>query len=120
MKAACKGAAQAGGLTIGVLPGSDRRAANPYIKIPIITGMGEARNVIVVKSAQAVIAVDGSYGTLSEIGHALKNGIPVVGLGTWVVMKDGRADAGIIPAQTAAEAVALALDLATQPETENE
>jgi len=120
MKAACKGAVSAGGTTVGILPGNRRQAANPYVQIPVVTGLGEARNVVVVKSAQAVIAVDGGYGTLSEIGHALKNGVPVVGLNSWALSRDGRVDEAVIPAQTAAEAVGLALDLATQPEADDE
>jgi len=75
MEAACKGAQSEGGITIGVLPGDNRQAANPYVQIPIVTGMGYARNAIIVKSAQAIIAIDGVYGTLSEIGHALQSGI---------------------------------------------
>jgi uncharacterized protein (TIGR00725 family) len=110
MKAACKGASSAGGTTIGIIPGDDRQAANPYVQIPIVTGLGEARNVIVVKSAQAVIAVGGSYGTLSEISYALKNGIPVIGLNTWSLARDGRQDKSIITVQSPAEAVAKALD----------
>jgi uncharacterized protein (TIGR00725 family) len=120
MKAACKGAFSAGGTTIGILPGNKRQVANPYVRIPIVTGLGGARNIIVVKSAHVVIAVDGSYGTLSEIGYALKNGIPVVGLNTWSLSKEGKADYSVIPARSAAEAVALALDLAMQPEAEDE
>jgi uncharacterized protein (TIGR00725 family) len=111
MRAACKGASAEGGLTIGVLPGENRRAANPYVQVPIVTGLREARNVIVVKSAQAVIAVGGGYGTLSEIGHALRNGIPVIGLKTWSLLRNGQADSAIIPAGSPAEAVAIALDL---------
>lgn len=83
MEAACRGAKLAGGITVGVLPGTDPRDANPYVDIPIATGMGQARNVIIVSSSHAVIAISGGYGTLSEIGHTLKLGIPVVGLGTW-------------------------------------
>jgi uncharacterized protein (TIGR00725 family) len=89
MEAACRGAKSAGGLTIGILPGRTRRDANPYVDIPIVTGMGEARNVIVVSSGQSVIAVSGGYGTLSEIAHALKLRIPVVGLGSWRLSKEG-------------------------------
>ena len=73
MKAACKGASSEGGVTIGILPGENRQAANPYVQVPIVTGIGYARNIAVVKSAQAVIAIGGSYGTLSEIGHALQS-----------------------------------------------
>ena len=110
MEAACRGAIAEGGMTIGILPGESRRSANPYVQIPIVTGMGHARNVAVVKSAQAVIAIDGSYGTLSEIGHALQNGIPVIGLGTWSLSRNGQPDEAIIVAKNPAEAVEIALD----------
>jgi len=83
MAAAARGAQSAGGLTIGILPGYDRRDANPSIEIAIATGMGEARNVIVVASADAVVALEGEGGTLSEIGLAIKLGRPVVGLQAW-------------------------------------
>jgi len=113
MKAACKGASSEGGITIGILPGESRQSANLYVQIPIVTGLGEARNVIVVKSVQAVIAIGGSYGTLSEISHALKSGIPVIGLNTWSLSRNGRQDKSIIPAQNPTEAVDKALDLIT-------
>jgi len=112
MEAACRGANSEGGVTIGILPGENRQAANPYVQIPIVTGIGYARNVAVVKSAQAVIAISGSYGTLSEISHALQSGIPVIGLNTWSLSKNGQQDSSIIPVQNAAEAVELALELA--------
>jgi hypothetical protein len=93
MEAACRGAGQAGGTTVGLLPGTDRAAANPHVDIAIPTGLGEARNAIVVRTADVVIAVGGGYGTLSEIALALKMGRRVVGLGTWeidgVVVVDG-------------------------------
>ena len=111
MEAACKGASREGGLTIGVLPGDNRLSANPYVQIPIVTGIGYARNVAVVKSAQAVIAIDGSYGTLSEIGHALQSGIPIIGLNTWSLSIDGQEDKSIIPAKTPKEAVNKAIEL---------
>ncbi len=111
MEAACRGASSGGGLTIGILPGENRRAANSYVQIPIVTGIGYARNVAVVKSAQAVIAVGGSYGTLSEIGHALQSGIPVIGLGTWSLSKNGKTNGSIVSAQNSAEAVDMALEL---------
>jgi hypothetical protein len=111
MAAACKGATLAGGLTIGILPGDSRRSANPYVQIPIVTSLGEARNVIVVKTAQAVIAIGGGYGTLSEIGHALKNNIPVVGLNTWQLFRDGIPEAAIITAKDPADAVHKAISL---------
>jgi len=117
MKAACKGASSEGGTTIGILPGDNSRAANPYVQIPVVTGLGEARNVIVVKSVQAVIAIGGNYGTLSEISHALKNGIPVIGLNTWSLSRNGRQDKSIIPAQSPIEAVDKALDLVTSPKS---
>ena len=113
MTAACKGASTEGGVTIGVLPGVNRQTANPYVQLPIVTNLGEARNVIVVKSAQAVIAIDGSYGTLSEIGLALRSGIPVIGLNTWALSRDNQPDNSIIPAQNPADAVSKAFDLIT-------
>jgi uncharacterized protein (TIGR00725 family) len=113
MEAACKGAASEGGVTIGILPGETRRAANPYVQIPIVTGMGYARNVAVVKSSQAVIAIGGIYGTLSEIGHALQSDIPVIGLNTWSLSRNNQPDDSIIVAQSPAEAVDKALKLAT-------
>jgi uncharacterized protein (TIGR00725 family) len=109
MEAACKGASAENGLTIGILPGGSRQTANPYVQVPIVTSLGEARNVIVVKSAGAVIAIGGAYGTLSEIGHALRNGIPVVGLNTWLLSRNGQADNSIILAQNPADAVNKAL-----------
>ena len=113
MEAACKGAQSEGGVTVGILPGENRQAANPYVQIPIVTGIGYARNVAVVKSAQAVIAIGGSYGTLSEIGHALRSGIPVIGLNTWSLSRNGRQDNSIILAQNPTEAVNKALNLTT-------
>ncbi|MBA7574109.1 hypothetical protein ES708_15911 [subsurface metagenome] len=114
MEAACRGASSEGGVTIGILPGDDRQSANPYVRIPIVTGIGYARNVAVVKSSQAVIAVGGNYGTLSEISHALQSGIPVIGLNTWTISRNGKEDKAIISAQSAAEAVDKALELATK------
>ncbi len=111
MAAACKGASSVGGITIGILPGDSRQAANPYVQISIVTSIGYARNIIVVKSANAVIAVGGSYGTLSEISHALQSGIPVIGLNTWSLSRNGQPENSIILAQTPAEAVSKALDL---------
>ena len=106
MEAACRGAKSAGGVTVGVLPGGNRHAANPYVDIPIVTGMGEARNVIIVRSAQAAIAVDGEYGTLSEIAFCLKLGVPVVSLAGWDFSPD------IHVASSPEEAVEKALRLA--------
>jgi uncharacterized protein (TIGR00725 family) len=112
MEAACRGASSEGGITIGILPGEERQSANPYVQLPMVTGLGYARNVIVVKSAQAIIAIGGSYGTLSEIAYALQNGIPVIGLNTWSLSKNDQVDKSIIPARSAAEAVDMALSLA--------
>src|SRR4030042_5073140 len=96
MEAACRGAKAKGGWTVGILPGQDSSLANPCVDIPVVTGIGEARNVAVVKSAQAVIAICGGYGTLSEIAYALKSAIPVIGLNTWSLSRNGREDDSII------------------------
>lgn len=109
MAAACKGAHSAGGTTVGILPGSKREDANPYVDIPIVTTMGEARNVIVVCSGQAVIAIGGKYGTLSEIAYARRNNIPVIGLNTWAPSKDGKLDSSIVIAHNSRDAVDKAL-----------
>ena len=98
MAAACRGAREAGGLTLGLLPGSDRSAANPWVAVAVPTGLGELRNGLVVRAADAVVAVRGGFGTLSEIALALKLGKPVVGVGTWDIadvasMHDARAAA---------------------------
>jgi uncharacterized protein (TIGR00725 family) len=85
MEAACRGAREADGATLGILPGADRRAANPYVDVAVATGLGEARNALVVRAADALIAVGGAYGTLSEIALALKAGKPVLGLATWEI-----------------------------------
>ena len=112
MEAVCRGAKSKGGVTVGILPGQDSSMANPCVDIPVVTGIGEARNVAVVKSAQAVIAIGGSYGTLSEIAYALKSNIPVIGLNTWSLSRNGREDDSIIRVQTPAEAVDKAISLA--------
>jgi len=80
MEAACRGASAQGGHTIGILPGTDPADANPYVETVVTTGIGHARNVLVVLNGEAAIAVDGSSGTLSEVGHALNEGRPVAGL----------------------------------------
>lgn len=104
MAAACRGAKKENGVTIGVLPGQDKSEANPYVDIPIVTGLSDARNVIIARTADALIAVDGEFGTLSEIAFALKFNKPVVGLETWDVSEK------IIRAQTPREAVDRALE----------
>jgi uncharacterized protein (TIGR00725 family) len=85
MEAACRGARSEGGVAVGILPGLDRGAANPHVSVAVATGLGEARNALVVRAADALIAVGGAYGTLSEIALALKAGKPVIGLGTWEI-----------------------------------
>ena len=116
MEAACRGAKSKAGLTVGILPGQDSSTANPWVDVPVVTGIGEARNVAVVKSAQAVIAIGGSYGTLSEIAYALKSGIPVIGLNTWSLSRNGREDDSIVRVQSAVEAVNKAISLAKRRE----
>jgi uncharacterized protein (TIGR00725 family) len=83
MEGAARGCAEAGGLAVGVLPGLDRGAANPFIKISIPTGMGEGRNFLIVRASDVLIAISGGYGTLSEISLALKTGKTVIGIDTW-------------------------------------
>ncbi len=112
MEGACFGAKLAGGTTIGILPWNDPSDANRWVDIPICTGMGYARNVIVVKTGRATIAVGGAFGTLSEIGHALGDNIPVIGLGTWQLNRDGGVDKAIIVASDPVDAVDKALDAA--------
>ncbi len=83
MEGASKGCYEAGGMTVGILPGADRNSANPFIQLALPTGIGEARNVLVVRASDVVIALSGGYGTLSEIGFALRIGRPVIGIATW-------------------------------------
>lgn len=99
MRDSAKGSKEAGGLTIGILPGSDPSAANPYIDVAIATGMGEMRNALIVRAARGIIAVGGGAGTLSEIALALKTGKPVVAVRSWDVSPE------IIEAQGAEDAV---------------
>ncbi len=105
MEAASKGAREAGGTTVGILPGFGKEEANPFVDIPIITGLSDARNIIVVRSADAVIAVSGEYGTLSEIAIALKLGKPVIGIKTWDNIK------GVIYVNSPEEAIQKVLEL---------
>jgi uncharacterized protein (TIGR00725 family) len=113
MEAACRGALDAGGHTVGILPGPDRADANRYVEFPVVTNMGAARNTIVVLSADAVIAVDGSYGTLSEIALALVHAKPVVGIGTWrITAPDGSDETRVQRVDDAVEAVRTAVALA--------
>jgi uncharacterized protein (TIGR00725 family) len=110
MEAVCKGAKRKGGRTVGILPGTDRHSGNAYIDVPIVSTIGYARNVIVARTGQVVIAIGGWFGTLCEMAFALDAGIPVIGLKTWAIAKDGKTpEKGIIPASTPEEAVTLAL-----------
>ena len=106
MEAACHGAASAAGTTVGFLPGSDRTTANEWVQIALPTGLGELRNGLIIKAADAVIAVGGAYGTLSEIALALRTDVPVIGLDTWDIE-------GVQQVNTPAEAVSRALESAS-------
>jgi len=113
MEAACKGARSAGGVTVGILPGSETADANRFVTVPVATGMGIARNAIVVRTADVLIAVDGSYGTLSEIAMALNLGKTVVQLGSWRLPAAGDVDPDLyIAAKDPADAVEKALAVA--------
>src|SRR5205085_9317980 len=112
MEAACRGAQAAGGTTVGLLPDADRRQANAHLDVALPTGMGELRNGLVARAGDAVIAVGGEFGTLSEIGFALKLGRPVVGLGTWELARGGQGVDAIEVADGPRDAVARALALA--------
>ena len=103
MEAACRGAREEGGLAIGILPGASPADANPWVDVAVATGMGYTRNALVVMNADAVVAIDGEYGTLSEIAYGKIHGKKVVGLGTWDVK-------GVETATTPEEAVRLALE----------
>jgi len=112
MEAVCRGAKSEGGTTIGILPGRAAAEANSYVDIPIVTSMGYSRNVIVVHTGEAVIAVGGAYGTLAEIGRALSDGIPVIGLKTWPLTTNGDGvdiESAIIQADSPSDAVDKAL-----------
>jgi len=104
MNAASQGAKEADGLVIGILPTIDKQSANPYVDIPIVTGMSEARNIIIARTCDCAIAISGKYGTLSEIAYCLMFGVPVIGINTWNI------DAPIIEAKTAEQAVDLAFE----------
>ncbi|HEX7276507.1 MAG TPA: TIGR00725 family protein [Acidimicrobiales bacterium] len=116
MEAVCRGARQAGGRTIGILPGDDRSHANPHVEVAIATGLGEARNLLVVRTADVVVAVGGEFGTLSEIAFALRLGTPVIGIGTWELSRRGRPVDAIHRVGTAAEAADQAILRSTTSE----
>lgn len=106
MNAAARGAQTAGGVSIGILPGDDRDDASRYLTVAVATGFGEARNAIVARSSDAVIAVGGEFGTLSEIALALKMSKPVIGIGTWELGRDDLDRDPIVRVNDVAEAVA--------------
>ena len=109
MEAACRGASEAGGTVLGILPTLSPADANPYVTHAVATGTGHARNLAVVASGEAVIAVGGEWGTLSEIAYARKLGRPVVAIQSWALRNRAGADLGIVEAETAEEAVSAAL-----------
>ena len=111
MEAAAHGARAAGGLTVGILPGASAEDANPFIDIPVVTDLGEARNALVVRSADAIIAIAGAYGTLSEIALALKMNVPVIGLGTWQLRAPDGSVPPIVAVQSADQAVQKAFEV---------
>jgi uncharacterized protein (TIGR00725 family) len=108
MEAACRGAKSAGGLTLGILPGLERSEANPWVDVALPTGMGEMRNALLVRASDVLIAIAGEFGTLSEVALALKTGVPVVGLGTWQLHKEGGVVAAFEQASDPERAVELA------------
>ncbi len=101
MEAAARGCQSAGGLTVGILPGDDFTSGNPFLDVVIPTGLGIARNLLVVRAAAGLIAIDGQYGTLSEIAFALQLGKPLIGLKTWQISEE------ILHAQTPEQAIEL-------------
>lgn len=110
MEAAARGATAAGGIAVGLLPGDDRTGAAPHLSLALPTGMGEGRNALIARASDAVIAIGGEWGTLSEIALALKMGKPVIGLGTWELDHRQARGPGPVRARTAEEAVRLALE----------
>ena len=112
MEAACRGARSRGGLTVGILSGLDREAANGWVMVALPTGLGEARNALIVRAADALVAIGGGWGTLSEIALALKAGVPVVGVGTWEPVFGGEVAEGVVEETDPRLAVAEALRLA--------
>ena len=109
MDAAARGATAAGGVSVGLLPDFDRDDASSHLTVALPMGMGEARNALVARTADVIIAVGGEWGTLSEMALGMKMGKRVVGLGTWEITRDGEPIEGIIRAESPEEAVRLAL-----------
>jgi uncharacterized protein (TIGR00725 family) len=109
MEAACRGARSRGGFTVGLLPGTDREAANGWVVLALPTGLGEGRNALIVRAADALVAIGGGWGTLSEIAFALRAEVPVLGVGTWELSRGGEWVGGVRAVDDAATAVAEAL-----------
>jgi uncharacterized protein (TIGR00725 family) len=114
MTAVCRGAQAAGGQTVGLLPGSNRGSGNPYLSVALPTALGEGRNVLLVRASDALVAVGGGYGTLSEIALALRVGLPVIGLSTWGLTFSGEPVEAFPVAQSPEEAARLVLDAAKE------
>lgn len=112
MTAVCRGAQAAGGRTVGLLPGGDRASGNPYLSVALPTGLGEGRNVLLVRASDALVAVGGGFGTLSEIALGLRMGLPVIGLATWGLTLSGEPVEAFPIAQSPEQASRLALDAA--------
>ena len=109
MEAACRGARAGGGMTVGLLPGDTRADANQWVVVALPTGLGEVRNALIVRAADAVIAVGGGWGTLSEIALALRARLPVVGVGTWELARAGSPMEGVVAVDDGRTAVGEAL-----------
>ena len=117
MQAAAKGAKRGGGFTLGILPTGNKADANPYIDLPVATAMSTARNLVIVRTADALIAINGSYGTMSEMAHAFDQGKPVFALHTWPMAKAGVDPKLFVPVETPREAVDRALEYARASRT---
>lgn len=110
MEAACQGAVEAGGFTVGILPGTDPTSGNPYLSFSLPTGLGHARNALVAQAGTAMIAIGGGSGTLSELALAVAHGRPVIGLETWHAQHADGGELPVIMAQSPEQAVELAVD----------
>jgi uncharacterized protein (TIGR00725 family) len=115
MTAVCRGAREAGGMTVGLLPGPDRSGGNPYLTVALPTGLGEGRNLLLVRASDALVAVGGGFGTLSEIALALRTGVPVVGLATWGLTLAGKPVTPFPVVESPEEAARLALEAVQNP-----
>jgi hypothetical protein len=112
MAAVCRGAQEAGGTTVGLIPGLDRRGGNPHLTVALPTGLDQGRNLLLVRASDALVAVGGGFGTLSEVALALRTGVPVVGLATWSLALSGRPVDAFPVAADAEDAARLVLDAA--------